>query len=263
MLLANKVIVISGIGPGLGIHLASLAVAEGASVVLAARSQAKLDQVAEKLIAGGVGASRVLTVATDICRDEDCRRLVDACLARFGRIDALINSAYNPGTFGALMDVSDSDLRAPLEVNYFGTMTLTRAVVPSMLQRGRGCIVMVNTMAVHQTMHSNGGYAASKAALSAASANLAMELGPTGIRVNSVYLGWMWGPSVEGYMQHAAEERGVSVEAIKQEVASKIALRRIPTDKECAKVVLMLASDYASAMTGASVDVNGGEYIPH
>lgn len=263
MLLANKVVIISGIGRGLGVHLASQAVAEGASVIIAARSEGKLRQVEEELISNGVSPDRVLSVPTDICRPDDCQQLVDAGLAKFGRIDVLVNSAYNPGTFGALQEANIDDLRAPLEVNYLGTLTLTQAVVKVMQNQGSGSIVMVNTMAVHQPMPFNGSYAASKAALAAASANLALELGGAGIRVNSVFLGWMWGPSVEDYMVRTSKEQGVSIEVLKQEVADKIALGRIPTDAECAKGVLMLASDYASAMTGASIDINGGEFIPH
>ena len=262
MLLAEKVVLISGVGPGLGIHLARHAIREGASIVLAARSQSRLDEYASGLVSEGYEAHHILPVAADICRSDDCTRLVDLAISHFGRIDVLINSAYNPGTFGALHDTTTDTLRAPMEVNYFGTLTLTNIVSKAMLPAG-GSIVMVNTMAVHQTMLNNGPYAASKAALAAASANLALELGPHGIRVNSIYLGWMWGPAVEGYMKAAAEGRNVDIDTVKEEVASNIAMRRIPTDEECARAVLVLASDYCSAMTGASVDVNGGEFIPH
>jgi NAD(P)-dependent dehydrogenase (short-subunit alcohol dehydrogenase family) len=131
-----------------------------------------------------------------------------------------------------------------------------------MKSQGGGAIVMVNTMVVHRPMMYNGGYGASKAALKNATAHLALELGQYGIRVNSTFMGWMWGPNVEGYVNQAAADRGVSTDVIKQEVAQNIALRRIPEDGDCAKAVIMLASDYAQVVTGACLDVNGGDFIP-
>jgi len=141
-------------------------------------------------------------------------------------------------------------------------MQLSLAVVPSMKARGGGAIVMVNTMVVRKAMAYNAGYGASKGALKTATAHLALELGQYGIRVNSVFMGWMWGPNVEGYVRQAAADQGVSQETIIAGVADHIALKRIPTDANCGKAVIMLASDYASEVTGACLDVNGGDFIP-
>jgi NAD(P)-dependent dehydrogenase (short-subunit alcohol dehydrogenase family) len=106
-------------------------------------------------------------------------------------------------------------------------------------------------------------YGASKAALACAAAHLALEYGPAGIRVNSAFIGWMWGPAVQGYVKHQAGTLGVSEDVIKAEMAKIHALNLIPSDTECAKPVIFLASDYSNTVTGASLDVNGGAYIPH
>ncbi|MBW2942206.1 SDR family oxidoreductase [Zhongshania aquimaris] len=263
MLLKNKTVVISGVGPGLGCKLVTLSLVEGANVVLASRTQEKLDVLKSDLVAQGVDGERILCVATDIADRESCRSLADRAYQKFGRIDVLINSAYDPGTFSTIDSANLNDWRKPMDVNFFGTLNLTQEVVPHMRRGGGGSIVMVNTMAARTPMFSNGGYASTKAALSCASSHLAMELGADNIRVNSVYMGWMWGPSVENYMIASAKERSLALEEVIGEVTRNIPLGRIPSDEECGKSVLFFASDYASAVTGATLDVNGGGFIPH
>jgi NAD(P)-dependent dehydrogenase (short-subunit alcohol dehydrogenase family) len=126
MLLRDKVVIVSGIGPGLGQELAYGAGREGARVVLAARTESFLEQVRATLEASG---SESLAVPTDITARDQCQRLVQATLARFGRIDALINSAY---TMGRVMPFEDADLerwQVPIKVNLFGSLQLSQQVV--------------------------------------------------------------------------------------------------------------------------------------
>jgi len=139
---------------------------------------------------------------------------------------------------------------------------LVQAVLPHMKHRRGGAIVNVNSQVVHKPLAGQGGYACSKAALACATSYLALECGKYGIRFNSVFLGWMWGPAVAGYFEGMAKELKTTVQALKQNVTDGIALGIIPEDRECAKSVLYLISDYASVVTGASLDVNGGEYLP-
>ena len=262
MLLKNKVVIVSGIGPGLGQELALESARQGASLAICARTASKLDDVEQAMRAEGLDAP-VLKVATDISDREQCAALVAKTLERFGRIDALFNSAYVPGNFTPVDSADLDSWREAMEVNFFGSMGLTLEVVPQMKQQGGGAIVMINTMVTRRPMPTQGGYGASKAALASATAHLALELGPSNIRVNSAYMGWMWGPAVEGYFAHIAASGGPSVEQQYQAVASNIALRKIPEDADCAKAAVFLASDYACAISGAALDVNGGDYIPH
>eukprot|EP00456_Euglypha_rotunda_P011864 TRINITY_DN13210_c0_g1_i1.p1 TRINITY_DN13210_c0_g1~~TRINITY_DN13210_c0_g1_i1.p1 ORF type:complete len:133 (-),score=33.36 TRINITY_DN13210_c0_g1_i1:67-465(-) len=132
-----------------------------------------------------------------------------------------------------------------------------------MKRQHSGAIVNINTMAARVVPPlGEAGYAASKGALAVASKFLAKELGPDGIRVNSVHMGWMWGAPVEGYMRWQAEQSGTTVDALVEQIASQIPLRRIPPDQECARAALFMVSDYASVVTGATLDVNGGHYMP-
>ena len=117
-------------------------------------------------------------------------------------------------------------------------------------------------MVTRKPLAGQGGYATSKAALAVATAQLATELGAHNIRVNSTFMGWMWGPSVEGYMRSVADAGGPPIDEQKAEVSKNIALGRIPEDRECARPIIMLLSDYASVVTGASLEINGGEFMP-
>jgi len=262
MLLKDKVVIVSGIGPGLGQELSTLAAKEGAAaVVLAARTPEKLDG-AEKEIRDLGLSTKILKVPTDISDESQCKALADQAAKAFGRIDVLFNSAYDPGSFEPIESASMDGWRRAMDVNFFGTMYLTQACVPHMKSNGGGSVVMIATMVEHKPLATQGGYGSSKSALRCATKHLALELGQYNIRVNSCHMGWMWGPSVEGYFAWQAQSTGRSQEDLIAEVVENIPLGVIPDDAECAKSAVFFGSDYASVVTGASLDVNGGEFMP-
>lgn len=261
MILKDKVVIVSGIGPGLGQELSSLAAAEGAQVVLAARTPAKLD-AAETLIREAGHDVGVLKVPTDISKREDVERLVSATLDRFGRIDGLVNSAYIPGAFTDVVDADLDEWRQTFDVNLFGTLGLCQSVIRHMREAGGGSIVNVNTQVTRKPWVQQAAYATSKAALAMATIQMATEVGRWNIRVNSTFMGWMWGHSVEQSLDYMARESGKTVAELKAAQEENIALGRMPTDRECARPIIMLLSDYCSVVTGASLDINGGEFMP-
>jgi len=120
---------------------------------------------------------------------------------------------------------------------------------------------MINSLITKKPLPTQGGYAASKGALATATKILAKELGPKGIRVNSVFMGWMWGPPVEMYVNYTAESMGVEPKDIIDGVTKDIPLGIIPDDSDCANAALFLISDLAKVITGANLDVNGGEFM--
>jgi NAD(P)-dependent dehydrogenase (short-subunit alcohol dehydrogenase family) len=263
MLLKDKVVIISGIGPGLGVKLAIEAAREGArAVAIGARSADKLDD-AEQRIAAVSKTCKVLKQVTDITDRGQCDALVAAAVKAFGRVDALVNSAFVHGDMDYVSSANLDSWTAVLNTNLLGTLRLTQAVLPQMKTQGGGAIVMINTMAARQVPPlGEAGYAASKAALANAAKYLAKEVGPDNIRVNSIHMGWMWGAPVQGYFEWQASEHKVPVESLTRQISDTIPLRRIPTDDECARAALFLVSDYASAVTGAALDANGGAYMP-
>lgn len=266
MLLKDKVVIVSGIGPGLGIKLAVEAARAGArGVVCAARTPEKLDaaEAAIRALGDVAGQCAVLKVPTDINDAAQCKRLVEETVRRYSRIDALVNSAYEHGAFEPVAKGDLDGWAKIFNTNVVGTMRLTQAVVAQMKQQDGdgGAIVMINTMATRKPYPGEGAYAASKAAQETASRYLAQEVGRYGIRVNSVFMGWMWGVPVQQGIRMMAKQQGRSEEEVLAAVEANIPLGKMTTDDDCARAALMLVSDYARAVTGACLDANGGEFM--
>jgi len=257
-MLAGKVAVVSGIGPGMGRDISLALAAEGADIVLGGRTQAKLDAVAAEVEALGRAA---LTVPCNVADAESCSALGARAAERFGGIDILVNNAFHGGDDMQLLDADLKRWHTVMEVNFFGALNMTRAVVPHMEGRGDGRIVMINTMSTVRIQAGSGAYAASKAALQSMTKTLARELGPKGIRVNGIHPGYIWGDSVEWYFNHLASERGISFQEVYDEVASETCLGYLPSSEEIAGTVVFFASPLAKAVTGQSLGVNAGHWF--
>ena len=259
MLLQDRVVIVSGIGPGLGQELAKACGREGAKVVLAARTEAYLDEVATELGASGVDA---LVVPTDVADKARCHALVERSAEHFGRIDGLVNSAYTPGPMEMFETADLAAWRQTMEVNLFGALELTQACVPHMKRQGGGSVVNINTMVQRKPLPMQSGYGTSKGAMTAATRMLAKELGGYKIRVNQVYMGWMWGPPVEFFISGEAKRRGVDAKDVIAEICQDIPLGEIPNDSDCANAAVFFLSELSRVITGASLDCNGGEFMP-
>ena len=258
MLLAGKVAIITGIGPGLGREIALLFAREGASLAIAARSADRLARVSEEIEALG---RPVLARPTDLADRESCRALVEAALARFGHVDILVQNGHYDGDYKIVTDSDPQTWRDIMEVNLFGAFHLAQFVVPSMQKRGDGRLIFVNSGASTDPPPTLGAYAASKAALASLVRTLAVELGPSGIRANGIQLGPMTGENFRGYVEDLARRAGRSYD---QELAlwnEQFPLRATPTPAECAGTALFLASDLARPITGQSIAVNNGRWF--
>ncbi len=257
MILKDEVVIVSGVGAGLGAKLAARAATEGAKVVLAARSSELIDQVAKEIATAG---GEAVAVQCDVRKQEDAERVAATAVERFGTVTGLVNSAYSHPGFTDLLDTPDKQLRRSMDVILFGALEMSRAVVPRMT--GGGSIVNVGTMSTRRPMRGEGGYAVAKAAMGTATQYMALELGEKGIRVNQAILGWLDGPGVRFYLTMTADEKGITEQEVYDDIASRNPLNRIPPDEACAGAILYLLSSLASEVTGATIDVNGGEYMP-
>ena len=255
-LLAGTVVVVSGVGPGLGRSIALASARAGADVVLAARTASRLDEVAKEVTALG---RRGVAVPTDITDGESAARLAEAALAAFGRVDTLVHNAFAIPPLTSLADADLDAIRAAVETNAVAALRLTRLFTP-LLTESQGSVVMVNSMVVRFSQRTMGPYKLVKAALLAMAQSLATELGPRGVRVNSVAPGHIWGDSLQWYFSYLAHKRGVEVQEIYDETAAATDLRRLPEPDEIADAVVFLASPLARAITGQCLDVNCGEY---
>lgn len=256
MLLAGKVVVVSGVGSGLGRSIAMQSAQAGADVVLAARTESRLDEVAGEVTALG---RRALAVPADVTDAGDAARLADRALDAFGRVDALVLNALAMPPITDLATVDLNAVSASFDANVVAALRMVRLFIPA-LAASSGSVVMINSMVVRYSQLTMGPYKMAKAALLAQAQSLATELGPRGIRVNSVAPGHIWGDSLKWYFGRLAKKRGVDAQQIYDETAAAIDLGRLPEPDEIADAVVFLASPMARAITGQCLDVNCGEY---
>lgn len=257
MLLQDRVCVVAGVGPGLGRTLSLLLAEHGADLVLAARREEVLQEVADQVEAAG---RRALVVPTDLTDPDQCRRLVARTVEEMGALDVLVANAYKEDVFERFESVDLAKWRALMDVNLWAPLQLAQAAVPAMRELG-GSMVFVGSMIVRKPRANQSGYAVAKGALATAARSLAQELGRYRIRVNSVLPGWIWGPGVQMYLQLAATQRGVSEEEVLAGITGRIPLGTVPSERDVAGAVVYLASDLAGSVTGQTIDVNGGEVM--
>jgi len=255
-LLQDKVIVLSGVGPGLGRSLGEEAAKLGADLVLASRTQKRLDRMAEVVRSHG---RQALVVPTDINDEDACQKLVDASLEEYGRVDCLINNAFAIPPMEPLTSLKHDALRDSLETNAFAPLRLS-ALFADALEQSKGSIIMVNSAVLRQSQPEFAGYKLTKGTLVHIASSLATELGPRGIRVNTVAPSWIYEDVNKAYFDWMAEQRGVTHEDIYRETADLTDLKRLATPEEVARATLFLASDLASAVSGITLDVSCGEF---
>jgi len=257
MLLKDKVVIISGVGPGMGQSMAKIAAAEGAKVGLGARNQDYLDKIAKEITDAG---GETVALSTDVTDAAQCKALAQAVQDKFGRIDGLVNSAYNHGSW-ATSDVADAEEWAAVyDVNCLGALRMGQAVLSAMKAQGGGAIVNVSTMATVNPFPGEAAYAASKGGLGVLTKHMAQDFGAMGIRVNACRMGWIGGAPVYGYID-AQVAGGRERDEVVGEITGRIPLGIIPPEEDCAKAVLYFVSDYANVVSGATLDVNGGQYM--
>jgi NAD(P)-dependent dehydrogenase (short-subunit alcohol dehydrogenase family) len=257
-LLAGKSVIITGIGPGLGRVIAEEAARLGADVAMVSRSGSIMAEVAASARPG----ARMISIQADITSDADCASVAEQTVAAFGKIDGLVNSAYRPGDIKPVLEIDLDELARAFDVTVLGTLRMIRAVVPQMERQGGGAIVNIGSQVARKHVMNQGGYAATKAAQSALTRYLAVELGPKNIRLNTPSFGWTISPPARAWLEQQEADGGPSVEQSIAGIAGGLALNRVPADEEYARAALALVSDYFSSVTGATLDVNGGEYMP-
>jgi NAD(P)-dependent dehydrogenase (short-subunit alcohol dehydrogenase family) len=254
MILKDKVIIITGAGPGMGQAMCRGAALEGAKVAVSARSVDAINAIRDDIIAKG---GEAIAVPTDVSDMAACKNLAAETVKAFGRIDGLVNSAYYHPPWTPLHEADIDEVMTAMNVNALGGLRMAQAVIPTMKAQGSGSIVNISTLATRKPFPGEGGYAMAKAALAHMTRHMAVELAGTGIRINTTLMGWLDGAPLKGFF----ETMGEGGEAFRKQRASEIPIGHIPPDADCAKAVYFFLSDYASEVTGAALDVNGGDWV--
>jgi len=253
--LQGKVAVVTGASKGIGLAIVHELAGEGMAVVAGARTVGPLADL-----------DGVTGVEVDLAAPDGPAALVAEAVRRHGRVDLLVNNVGRaPLRTDGFLAVSDADFQASLEINFFSMLRATRAAVADMLPRGEGTIV--NVASVNAFFEPDGGvidYGAAKAAVVNLAKSLSQELGPKGIRINSVSPGpvetelWL-GPN--GVAATAARLSGVTPEEARAQIVAGmggIPSGRFTRPEEVAALVAMLASPRTANVTGAQVVIDGG-----
>jgi len=241
--LSGKVAVITGASQGMGASHARCFVAEGAKVVLSDVNEPDGAKLAAEL-----GPS-ALFVKHDVTRKSDWDTLIRQAQERFGRINVLVNNAGIIGALSSTIDLAEHEYQRVCAINQTAVFLGMQAVIPGMLQSGGGSIVNISSVAGMVAIYGspNVAYVASKFAVRGMSKQVAVEYGDRNIRVNSVHPGYIKTPM----MAAATDENGG--DAIKQ-----IPLRRMAESVEVSNLVIFLASDESSFITGTEHVIDGG-----
>ena len=253
--LQDRIAIVTGGGQGIGRAIALAFAREGAHVTLAARSQAKLESVAGELQALG---TRPLVHLTDVASEPEVRAMVAATLARHGRVDVLVNNSGIAGPTALARDLEPAAWDESIAINLSGAFYCAKHVAAAMMERRRGAIVNISSVAGRMGYAQRTPYAASKWGMIGLSHSLAAELGPYGIRVNAVLPGSTEGERIERVVAAKAAAEGISTDEARGWYVKDIPLRRMVTGEEVAAMVTFLVSDEASGITGQAVSVCGG-----
>ena len=256
MLLKNQVALVTGSGRGIGRAIAQLFAKEGAAVFLTARTEDELASATSEITNSG---GRAAYATADLSLEADCVRIVATAHAKFGRLDILVNNA---GHYGPVVPVEDyplGDFDKVIAVHLRAAFLLSKLVLPEMYARQRGVILNISSLSAKTAYSWGSAYAAAKAGMLGLTRVTAAEAARKGVRVNAICPG----PVTETKMSQdlgvvLSQKLGVSPEEQLSGFLNGLLQGRAQTAEEIARAALFLCSDQSTAITGQSLNVDGG-----
>lgn len=247
--MTGKVIVVTGGAGGIGQATARMAYAQGASVIICDLDASAVENIAQSL------GERAVGIPVDVTQREDNERMVATALEKFGRLDGIFLNAGTEGEVGPFESRSDAAWETVFAVNVHGVRMGAEAAIPALRRSGGGSIVMTSSVAGVRGAAGLSPYVSSKHAVVGMMRCLAAELGPEGIRVNTVNPG-----PVDNRMMRSIEEQANpgNGEEVKQAFTTRIPMGRYVVNEECAAMALFLLSNNASGSNGNTYFVDGG-----
>lgn len=252
--LQGKVALVTGGGKGLGRASALALAREGCNIVIASRTAADLAQVEAAITSFGV---QCLSVPTDLSNAPDTERLVEAAVARFGRIDILVNCAGGAAA-GSIFDLSDHDWQEACDLKVMGYIRCSRLVAPIMQRQGGGRIIMISGTAGKQPSPYSICIGTFNAAINNMSRGLAEHLAAHNIGVVAISPGPTETERWDKLQEATARLKGVTVEAASESLIKGIPMGRIAQPDEVGNLVAYVASPLATYMTGVNLVFDGG-----
>ncbi len=256
--LKDRVAIVGGASRGLGRAIAMAFAQEGASVTIAARTEADLRRTEIELARIG-SQHHVLAIPADLSVPRDIRRVVRDTFNRFGQVGILVTHVRYEPTAGR-SEFTDETIMAALEGSFLSAIRITREVVPYMKQQRWGRIVHLQPTRTNNVTEGTPLSAASQQALVAYSQMMACELAPFNITINNLLSGPVQTEFLNAELETRAQEQSRTVEELVKETVSGIPMRRMGKPEEIGNLVAFLASDRAGYLTGANVVLDGGAH---
>jgi NAD(P)-dependent dehydrogenase (short-subunit alcohol dehydrogenase family) len=256
MLLQGKIAIVTGGGRGIGRAIARRFAAEGAAVLVAARTESEVRGVATEIESAG---GRAAYVTGDVSRQTDCAHIVSVAENRLGGVEILVNCAGDYGPVKPVEEIAPEEWDRVIATHLRGAFLLTRLVLPGMYRRGAGVILNISSISAKAAFPWGAPYAAAKAGMLALTRITAAESARRGVRVNAICPGPVTETKMSQELGIAIGARlGLSPEAELKQFLESILQGRGQTVGEIAAAAVFLASDQASAITGQSLNVDGG-----
>jgi dehydrogenase/reductase SDR family protein 4 len=249
--LEGKVAIVTGASRGIGKAIAGTFAREGATVVICARKQERVDPVAEEINASN-HPGKVIARACHVGKLEELEQLVSTTTTEQGKIDIVVNNAGTNIAQGPAIEMDDSQFDKMVEVNLKSAYRLTRLVAQGMCDRGSGAIINIASIAGLRPQYHGLLYSMTKAALIMMTQSYALELGPQGVRVNAI---------APGLVQTALSEYYWKDEERFARIIGTQPLKHLGQPHEIAEVALLLASEGGSYLTGQTIVVDGGRTL--
>ncbi len=247
----GKIAIVGGASLGIGYGIASVLAAEGAKVALTARREPGLRAAAARL-AAETGAD-ILPIQADCRRAEDCKRVVDTVTATWGGLDILVNNDGAP-PLGEIAKLDDAAWDKAIEQNFLYVVRMVREAVPHMQRRGGGGIVNITAISAIQPYAGFGLSVASWSAVIGYAKTLSIELGPSGINVNTICPGYIDTTRLEKVFSTG----GADPSSVRKELTEQVPMRRIGSVDDVAALVALLVSPRGNYITGTTIQVDGG-----
>jgi len=253
--LRGKVALVAGASQGMGRATALLFAREGAKVGMCARGEAALNETAQ-MIRRETGGE-VLAIVADMTKAEDIQRFVNQTAEHYGRLDIIVNNAGGPPP-GEFMKFSDEDWSAAFNLSFMSTMRMTREAVPHLRKVGGGRVINITSYSVKEPIAGLVLSNAIRGSVIGMAKTLSRELGRDNILINNVCPGRIDTERAQKLNKARAERLKKPVEEVNREMAAEVPLGRYGTADEIADLIVFLASQRASYITGTTIQIDGG-----
>ena len=255
MKLEQQSAIVTGGGHGIGKSIALALAQAGAGVLICGRNESTLQETANEIQAIG---QKAIAYVCDVSRESQVQAMIETATRELGKVDLLVNNAGIVGPTKPVTGVTLAEWDETMAVNLTSAFLCARAVLPAMIERRRGKIVNISSVAGRMAYALRAPYSVSKWGMIGLTRTLAQEVGPQNIQVNAILPGPVAGDRMKRVIDRRAAELGQSVAEVERQYVEDTALKRMVDPSHVAAMVVFLASSEGDSITGQSIEVTAG-----